>query len=109
LAATVAAYVAWHAENGALARVVQYELRSLTPEHFSIIAGLRRATSGAFTRIVVEGARTKDFHPIDVDAAVLAITSLGIDVSRWFPTHTHKDPSVVAQRYVELAQRMVGA
>ncbi|MGV9870370.1 TetR/AcrR family transcriptional regulator [Rhodococcus koreensis] len=109
LTATVTAYVAWHARNHALARVVQYELRSLSDEHFGIIADLRRSTSKVFTRIIEAGAAAGDFHPIDTEAAALAITSLGVDVSRWFPSNAYSDPDVVAERYVELALRMVGS
>ncbi|WP_072803305.1 TetR/AcrR family transcriptional regulator [Rhodococcoides yunnanense] len=109
LVAVVAAYVRFHARHHALARVVQYELRSLTPEHFSIIASVRRTTSNVFVDIIETGNSTGEFQALDTDAATLAITSLGIDVSRWFPTGAFADPDVVADRYVELALRMVGS
>lgn len=85
LASTVAAYVEWHARSHSLARVVQHELRSLSEEHFEEIAVIRRATSGVFTRIIEAGEASSDFQTIDTEAATLAITSLGVDVSRWFP------------------------
>ncbi|MGV9870628.1 TetR/AcrR family transcriptional regulator [Rhodococcus koreensis] len=109
LAATVAAYVTWHAHNHELAKVVQHELRSLSHEHFKAIAAIRRATSSVFARIIEAGDASGDFHTIDIDAATLAITSLGVDVSRWFPSNTHADPAILAERYVELSLRMVGA
>ncbi|OUC78071.1 TetR/AcrR family transcriptional regulator [Gordonia lacunae] len=108
LSTTVAAYVAWHADNHALARVVQYELRSLSPEHHALIADLRRSTSSAFRLIIETGSESGEFDPLDVEAATLAITSLGVDVSRWFPSNTYADPEALAARYVELALRMVG-
>ena len=109
LTSTVTAYVQWHARNQAVAQVGQHELRSLSPEHFKVIAKIRRATSRVFTRIIQAGNVSGDFNTIDVEAATLAITSLGVDVSRWFPSRTHSDPDVLAQRYAELACRMVGA
>ena len=109
LAATVTAYVKWHADNHALARVVQPELRSLSHEHFNAIADIRRTTSRVFTRIIEAGDASGDFQTIDVEAATLAITSLGVDVSRWFPSNTYSEPDIIATRYVELALRMVGA
>jgi AcrR family transcriptional regulator len=109
LAATVTAYVKWHADNHALARVVQHELRSLSPEHFKAIADIRRTTSRVFTRIIEAGDASGDFQTIDVEAATLAITSLGVDVSRWFPSNTYSEPDTLATRYLELALRMVGA
>lgn len=108
LTSTVTAYVIWHAANRASARVVQYELRSLSPAHFAIIADIRRSTTKAFERIIEAGETAGDFHPLDIEAAALAITSLGVDVSRWFPSHTYSDPRVIAARYAELALRMVG-
>ncbi|ULD45109.1 TetR/AcrR family transcriptional regulator [Rhodococcus qingshengii] len=109
LADTVTAYVKWHADNHALARVVQHELRSLSHEHFNAIADIRRTTSRIFTRIIQAGDVSGDFQTIDVEAATLAITSLGVDVSRWFPSNTYSEPDIIATRYVELALRMVGA
>ncbi|OUS79702.1 TetR/AcrR family transcriptional regulator [Rhodococcus sp. NCIMB 12038] len=108
LAATVTAYVTWHADNHALARVVQHELRSLSQEHFKAIVDIRRTTSRVFTRIIEAGDASGDFQTIDLEAATLAITSLGVDVSRWFPSNTHSDPAILAERYVELSLRMVG-
>lgn len=108
LTSTVTAYVRWHADNCASARVVQHELRSLSHEHFAVIAEIRRSTSKVFKRIVEAGAASDDFQPLDIEAATLAITSLGVDVSRWFPSHAYSDPDTLAARYVELALRMVG-
>ncbi|RYF61064.1 MAG: TetR family transcriptional regulator, partial [Comamonadaceae bacterium] len=59
-------------------------------------------------RIIEAGATAGDFHPFDIEAAALAITSLGVDVSRWFPSRAYSDPRIIAARYVELALRMVG-
>ena len=109
LTATVAAYVKWHARHHTLARVVQYELRSLSDEHLEAIVRIRRATSAVFQRIIDAGEQSGDFQMIDAEAATLAITSLGVDVSRWFPSNAYSDPDTLAGRYVELALRMVGA
>ncbi|MEE2062321.1 TetR/AcrR family transcriptional regulator [Rhodococcus artemisiae] len=108
LAATVSAYVKWHARHHEIARVVQYELRALSEEHFQAIAKIRRATSKTFERIIESGNAAGEFDTIDSRAATLAITSLGIDVSRWFPSKAYSDPETLAERYVELAVRMVG-
>ncbi|MGW6621905.1 TetR/AcrR family transcriptional regulator [Nocardia sp. NPDC055002] len=109
LISTVNAYVMWHADNHTGARVAQYELRSLSPEHFAVIAEIRRSTSRVFSEIIETGAAAGEFDPVDVGVATLAITSLGVDVSRWFPSKTYSDADVIAAGYVELALRMVGA
>ncbi|MBV6759047.1 TetR/AcrR family transcriptional regulator [Rhodococcus opacus] len=108
LTSAVTAYVKWHAHHHSQARVVQYELRSLSAEHFKTIAIIRRETTKVFTDIIRAGNETGEFQTIDTDAASLAITALGVDVSRWFPSSTYSDPEVLAERYVELALRMVG-
>ncbi|MGW4482191.1 TetR family transcriptional regulator [Rhodococcus triatomae] len=108
LVATVTAYVTWHARNRDLARVVQYELHSLTEEHFDEIAVLRRSTSRVFKRIINDGNDSGEFDTIDIEAATLAIGSLCVDVSRWFPSQAYSDADVLALRYVELAVRIVG-
>ncbi|MFW0792643.1 TetR/AcrR family transcriptional regulator [Gordonia sp. CPCC 205515] len=109
LASVVTAYVHHHARFHAQARVVQYELRSLTPEHFRTINRLRRKTSDVFTDIVDAGEASGDFDTVDTDAAVLAIIALCVDVSRWFPSRRYSNADVLAARYVELALRMVGS
>jgi AcrR family transcriptional regulator len=109
LTSTMAAYVKWHADNRDLARVVQYELRSLSPEHFETITVLRRSTSHVFKRIIDDGNTSGEFDIIDVEAAMVAIPALAVDVSRWFPSQAFSDADVLAQRYVELALRMVGS
>ncbi|MFE5474224.1 TetR family transcriptional regulator [Nocardia sp. NPDC056541] len=109
LVSTVNAYVMWHADNHTGARVAQYELRSLSPEHFTVIAEIRRSTSRVFSEIIENGSAAGEFAPVDVGVATLAITSLGVDVSRWFPSKSYSDADVIAAGYVELALRMVGA
>lgn len=109
LISTVSAHVQWHARNRELARVVQYELRSLSTAHFKEIASIRRKTSQIFADIIEKGCATGDFSPGDSTAAVLAITSLGVDVSRWFPARGFSHPDTLAARYADLCLRMVGA
>lgn len=102
------AYVAWHARNNALARVVQYELRSLSGEHYREIVKLRRQTTEVFREILLAGREGNSFSCPDPEATVLAITSVGLDVSRWFPTHTFADPDDLARRYADLALVLAG-
>ncbi|KWX69254.1 TetR/AcrR family transcriptional regulator [Mycobacterium sp. NAZ190054] len=104
----VTAYVAWHARNNALARVVQYELRSLSDEHYREIVKLRRQTTETFREILLAGRESGSFSCQDPEATVLAITSVGLDVSRWFPTHAFADPDDLARRYADLALLMAG-
>ncbi|WP_244882884.1 TetR/AcrR family transcriptional regulator [Gordonia desulfuricans] len=104
----VAAFAGWQAEHHALARVVQYEMRALTPDHFRVIAGLRREITARLDEIVRGGAETGEFTVDDTDDAVLAISSLCVDVCRWFPSRAHRDPVALGQAYARTAERIVG-
>jgi AcrR family transcriptional regulator len=107
LAAVVAAFAGWQARHQQLAKVVQYEMRALTPAHFRTIAALRRKTTAMIATIVTGGVEAGEFTADDPDDVVLAISSLCVDVCRWFPTRTHRDPAAVGQMYARMALRMV--
>lgn len=55
LDAAVRSFVRWHAAHHTTARVVQYELDALAPEHRSEIVALRRQSEAAVRRILAEG------------------------------------------------------
>jgi AcrR family transcriptional regulator len=110
LRTTMAAYTEWHARNHELARVVQYELHALDRPHFRTIARLRTATTSLIETIIGNGCRAGDFDldTEDVSTVSLAINSLAIDVSRWFPSNTHSDPVRLGHHYGTLAARLAG-
>lgn len=55
LDAAVRSFVGWHAAHHTTARVVQYELDALAPEHRGEIVALRRESDAAVRRIIAEG------------------------------------------------------
>jgi AcrR family transcriptional regulator len=107
LRAVVAAFATWHAENQKQARVVQYELHGLTPAHYRKIAPLRHEATDVITEIVAGGATAGEFHVDNVDDVVMAISSLCVDVCRWFPSRTHRDANKVGEMYAGIAERLV--
>ncbi|WP_230595831.1 TetR/AcrR family transcriptional regulator [Rhodococcoides fascians] len=109
LANTMVAYTEWHARHHALARVVQYELHALSRPHFRTIASLRSATTSVIDVIIEDGCASGDFGTDDPDAASLAISSLAVDVSRWFPSRLHSDPRALGKMYGKLALELVRA
>ncbi|MFD5000832.1 TetR/AcrR family transcriptional regulator [Streptomyces buecherae] len=109
LADAVRSFVRWHAEHHTTARVVQYELDALSPEHRAEIVGMRRATDAAVRGIIEDGVRSGDFDVTDVPGTTLAVLSLCIDVARWFSTEGRRSPDEVGDSYAALALRMVGA
>ncbi|MGU3292824.1 TetR/AcrR family transcriptional regulator [Williamsia sp. M5A3_1d] len=107
LEAVVAAFARWQAEFSSLARVVQYELGALTPAHYREIVAIRRETMGVIAAIAEAGRAAGDFDIDDVDGMVLAISSLCVDVCRWFPSGAYRDPVDLGVAYARIALRMV--
>lgn len=107
IGAVVRAFVEWQAEYHKLAKVVQFELNGLTPPHFRTIARIRRQTSDIISDIVRKGQAAGEFEVDDPDDVVLAISSLCVDVCRWFPSRRHKDPRRLGDVYASLVERMV--
>ncbi|GAA3311532.1 TetR/AcrR family transcriptional regulator [Streptomyces cinereospinus] len=102
-------YCAWHARHHLLARVVQYELRALSPEHRSRIVELRSRTERLFRQEVQAGMAAGAFRADEVDNLTLAILSLGIDVSRWYTPGGDRTPVGIGRYYAGLVLTMLGA
>ncbi|QDQ98739.1 TetR/AcrR family transcriptional regulator [Tomitella fengzijianii] len=98
-----------HARTRTRARIVNYELAALTPEHFAEIRELRRTIEHEFRTIVERGVASGDFDVPDPEFAAVALLSLGIDIARWFRSHGRWSPEHVAQSYAAMALRIVGA
>ncbi|TWD82700.1 TetR family transcriptional regulator [Kribbella amoyensis] len=102
----VAAFTAWHAEHHTIARVVQYELAALTPEHLAEVAVIRRAISAEVEQVLADGVADASFAVDDPPGTTLAVLSLAIDVARWYTPH-RGDPVALGALYADLAHRMV--
>ena len=109
LRAVIGEFARTHAQYHARARVVEYELAALAPDHYRVIVGLRRELTRHVRRIVEAGAADGSFVVPDSEGVTLAIISLCVDVCRWFPAGRYTDPDKVAKLYSELAVRLVGA
>ncbi|WP_371615138.1 TetR/AcrR family transcriptional regulator [Streptomyces sp. NBC_00454] len=105
----VRAFVRWHAAHHTTARVVQYELDALGPEHRSEIVALRRQSDAAIRRILSDGVAAGEFDVPDVPGTTLAVLSLCIDVARWFSAEGRRTPDEVGALYAGLVLRMVAA
>jgi len=100
--------VAWHARSHTRARVINYEMRALSPEHRLEVAKLRRSIGFVLRRIIGEGLEAGVFRVGDTGITANAIVSLGIDIARWYRDDGVWGPEEVAQRYTDLALRIVG-
>ena len=109
VSALVHAFTLHHARDHTGARIVNYELAALSPEHLDEIAGIRRAIEQEVRQVVETGVATGTFHTTDARMTALALLSLGIDVARWYRDEGEWSPEHVADHYRELALRIVGA
>ena len=91
--ALVKSFTAWHAMNHKLARVLQYELHALLPEHYEVIASIRRTTQGQ----VADELRRIVRPRADLKIATNAVLSLGIDVARWYDPEKGPKPEALTR------------
>jgi AcrR family transcriptional regulator len=104
----VAAFAKWHADHHVVARVIQYELKSLPPRQFRRIAELRARFGQLLSAELKAGVETGAFDVPEIEATTLAILSLGIDLARWYhPSNDHKTSEQVGEFYADLVARMI--
>jgi AcrR family transcriptional regulator len=108
LRAVVRAQTEWQAGHHTTARVVEYELPSLSAEHRVEINGLRREINGVMRDVLERGAAAGELDVPDVAGTALALLSLVTDVARWYPSTGRKSPERLGRLYADLALRMVG-
>ncbi|MET0419215.1 MAG: TetR/AcrR family transcriptional regulator [Actinoplanes sp.] len=103
LRGVVREFTAWHARSQVHARVVQYEMAALSPEHAAEIAGLRRGIEAVMRTLLTDGNEAGVFRVADPPITALAILSLGIDVARWYRPDGEWQPEQIGDRYAEMA------
>jgi len=103
----VSSFAGWHAEYHTTARVVQYELGALTPEHHAEVAELRRGIEQQMRAYIADGVAEGVFDVPDLKGATLAVLSLCIDVARWYQPSGKRTPDEIGALYADLVLRMV--
>ena len=109
LRAVVREFVVFHASGHTSARIVNYELHALAPEHRAEIEALRHAVDGEMQQVVRAGAEAGVFSCPEPRVAALALVSLGVDVARWYRDEGGWTPAQLGEHYADLALRVVGA
>jgi AcrR family transcriptional regulator len=107
LQALVARYTEWHARHHVAARVSQYELAGLSPEHYEQVLEMRHETNVVFRTAVERGVETGAFAQVDVKRVARAILSLGIDLVRWYRRDGSDSPAQLGAFTAQLALKMV--
>lgn len=109
LRSLVSDFASWHAQHRRTARVVQYELAALSPEHRAVIDGLRRQIQDRMRELLESGVAQGEFVVPDVAGTALALLSLAVDVARWYRPEGPRSPEDIGALYADLAIRMVTA
>ncbi|GAA2089018.1 TetR/AcrR family transcriptional regulator [Kitasatospora saccharophila] len=102
-------FTVWHARGHTVGRIVNNELHALPEEDFAAVAELRIRIEETVLRIIADGAAAGLFRVPDQRTAARAVTSLGIDVSRWYTERSSESPEELGRRYGQLVLRMLGA
>lgn len=109
LRAVVSEFVAYHARSHTSARIVNYELAALEPEHHDEIVGLRHAIDAEVQDLVREGVDAGVFRCPEPRITAAALLSLGVDVARWYRDDGGWTPDELGRHYADVAERIVGA
>ncbi|AUG76375.1 TetR family transcriptional regulator [Kitasatospora sp. MMS16-BH015] len=102
-------FTLWHARAHTVGRIVNHELHALPPEEFEVVAELRRQIEETVRAVIWQGVAAGVFDVPDIRTAARAVTSLGIDVSRWYTDRSTETPEELGRRYAVLVLRMLGA
>ncbi|MDH6109686.1 AcrR family transcriptional regulator [Kitasatospora sp. MAP12-15] len=102
-------FTAWHARGHTVGRIVNYELRALPAEDFEVVAELRRRIEDTVKKVIEDGVAAGVFNTPEPRTAARAVTSLGIDVARWYSERSSETPQQLGERYGVLVLRMLGA
>ena len=104
----VQGYALFHAHKHTMARVINYEMAALSPEHQAEIAQIRRQIDAVIREVVSAGVAAGVFTTSDPRMTAVAVESLGIDIARWYRPEGGWEPEQIATGYVAMALRLVG-
>ena len=108
LAALVSAYTQFHARRHVIARVCQYDLGALSPEHYDEVLRIRHETNEIFRVAVAAGVDAGAFSPdIDVRRTTRALISLAIDLVRWYRPDGPETPEQLGDFNAGIALKLV--
>jgi len=109
LAAIARDFARHHAYGHTWARIVNYELEALSPEHREEIRELRIGIEQEVRAVIEAGAAAGEFEVLDAGMATTAVLSLGIDIARWYRDDGRWTPDDVADQMAALSLRIVGS
>jgi AcrR family transcriptional regulator len=109
LAKLVALHVMTHAEQQLETRVVDNEMRALSPEAHKEILNLRDRYEAFWQDTIDAGCATKDFHSRAPGVVRLALLEMCGGISRWYSPKGPMPLQDLVLRYIEMALGTLGA
>ncbi|MEV5000144.1 TetR family transcriptional regulator [Nocardioides sp. LML1-1-1.1] len=109
LTAVARAFALFHVDHHTVARILNYELAALSPEHRAEIDELRTGIDRELRALVSEGVAAGVFDVPDPALAATALASMGIDIARWYREDGEWTPEQIGDYYADLALRLAGA
>ncbi|MET8426952.1 TetR/AcrR family transcriptional regulator [Nocardia sp. NPDC004860] len=109
LVAVMRQFAIHHARAHTVARVINYELAALSPEHQREIKQIRHVIDTEMRQLIERGVDAGVFDNPNPRMAAVALLSLGIDLARWYREGGPLSPEEIGDYYVDLALRIVGA
>ncbi|MEM8593171.1 MAG: TetR/AcrR family transcriptional regulator [Pseudomonadota bacterium] len=101
-------HILYHLERVDLVFISYMELRALDPANFARIEKQRRCYEDRLEAIL-RGGQGRDFAVGDTKLATLALIAMLTGVTNWFRSEGRLSPEAIADTYVAMAKRLVGA
>ncbi|MBZ9600465.1 TetR/AcrR family transcriptional regulator [Phyllobacterium chamaecytisi] len=102
-------HIRFHVERRDDVHIGNMELRSLSPENRAIIVELRARYENSLRDILDDGMDTREFAIDDIALTTRAIIAMITGVMVWFRTDDRLSVDEIAEKYVEMGLRLVGA
>ncbi|SMX43964.1 TetR/AcrR family transcriptional regulator [Maliponia aquimaris] len=109
LEAFVRFHIGYHLDRPDLVFIAYMELRNLTPEHFAVIEGLRRAYENRLESILRAGRDQGMFDIPDTKLATLAVIAMLTGVTTWYRPGGRLGVTEVQDLYSRMVRKAVGA
>lgn len=108
-AAFIRFHIQYHVERREDVHIANMELRSLSVDNLATIVNLRSTYESSLRDILDDGVATRKFDIVDIALTTRAIIAMTTGVNVWFRSDDRLTASEVAENYVELGLRLVGA
>ncbi|TXR47556.1 TetR/AcrR family transcriptional regulator [Phyllobacterium endophyticum] len=102
-------HIRFHVERRDDVHIANMELRSLNPENRAIIVELRARYENSLRDILDDGVDAREFAIDDIALTTRAIIAMITGVTAWFKPGDRLSVDQVAEKYVSMGLRLVGA